>query len=250
MVTMDIITGGLVFVIGFIGAILNSVAGTGSSAFMIPLLIFLGLPPHTAIASYKIGAVGGTTGQTYKYNKAGKISKKHLPILILCGIVGGTIGANILVQIPEDLVKTIIGILVLGSLPFVFSKNLGLKQVKKSQQSVTKGYISAFFISVLDGIASIMAGVIATISFVHFFGLTMIETNATKQIYFFASLVPAVIVLYLSGHFDLFYSVALFLGMITGGYIGAHIAIQKGNKFVQTMFIIVVALSALKLLFF
>jgi uncharacterized protein len=247
---MDILTAILIFGTGILGGLANGITGTGSALIIIPLLLFLGIPPHIAISSFKFGALGGIAGQTYKYNKAGVIVKKYLPILFVCAITGGFIGANILVQIPENLLKTIIGILILASLPLVFTKKIGLKQVEKSSSSVRKGYIAAFFISIFDGLSGIMVGAIATITFIKFFGLTIIQTNAIKQLYFLFSVLVTIIVLYFAGHFNLVYSLLLFAGMLVGGYVGAHTAIKKGNKFVQSAFIVAVALAAVKLLFF
>jgi uncharacterized membrane protein YfcA len=44
--------------------------------------------------------------------------------------------------------------------------------------------------------------------------------------------------------------IALLLGMVIGGYLGAHIAIKKGDLFVKLAFSVIVAISGLKLLFF
>ena len=44
--------------------------------------------------------------------------------------------------------------------------------------------------------------------------------------------------------------ISLFLGMLVGGYLGAHTAVRKGEVRVKTIFTIIVILSGIKLLFF
>ena len=43
--------------------------------------------------------------------------------------------------------------------------------------------------------------------------------------------------------------IALLLGTIIGGYVGALLAIQKGNLFVKRLFLLVVVLMVVSLLF-
>ena len=45
-------------------------------------------------------------------------------------------------------------------------------------------------------------------------------------------------------------AIPLFLGMITGSYIGAHTAIKNGDRWVKIIFILVVLVSSIKILFF
>lgn len=41
----------------------------GSSLLTIPILILLGVPPHTAVASNRLGVMGITTSGLYKLNQ-------------------------------------------------------------------------------------------------------------------------------------------------------------------------------------
>lgn len=44
--------------------------------------------------------------------------------------------------------------------------------------------------------------------------------------------------------------VPLLVGMAIGGYLGAHMALKKGNSWIKRLFVLFVIVSALKLLFF
>lgn len=60
--------------------------------------------------------------------------------------------------------------------------------------------------------------------------------------------ISATIIFMFNGLVDYQLGVTLFLGMLLGGYVGAHMAIKKGNKFIKMILAIVVLVSAAKIL--
>jgi uncharacterized membrane protein YfcA len=81
-------------------------------------------------------------------------------------------------------------------------------------------------------------------------GLTFIEANALDKLIWLINPVISVIIFALKGIIYYQIGIVLLLGMVIGGYLGAHTAIKKGNKFVKLAFSVVVIASAIKLLFF
>ena len=82
------------------------------------------------------------------------------------------------------------------------------------------------------------------------FGYTIIEANATNNIPWILLAISSFIIFAINGIVDYKIGTILLLGMITGGYIGAHVAIKKGDKWVKTLFAVLVIISGIKLLFF
>lgn len=240
-----------VFVIGFIASMINAVAGTASGVFALPVLMLMGLPPHLAIATFKFGCIGGTSAQIYRFNKAKVIAKKYLPTLLVFAVIGSALGASVLVRISSELLSKIIAIAVLISIPFILLGRTGLERRAKAKKSIVFGYAWFFLLFIYDGIIGLLGGAFAAILFMYYFGLTMIESNATKQVVFLVTLIVTVAILYISGYVNVFYGIAMLLGMIAGGYLGAHIVVKKGsNKLVRYAFVAAVIVSAIKLLFF
>ncbi len=77
-------------------------------------------------------------------------------------------------------------------------------------------------------------------------GFTALESNATRRIPGFLLALTSLIVYMVSGAVYYSYGLAMLGGMFVGGYVGTHIAIKKGEKFVKIIFAIVVALLGLK----
>jgi len=79
---MDLVSLLIVFVVGIIGGSYGTLVG-GTSIITIPVLIFLGLPPHTAIGTDRLGIAGLTITGWYKFHEKGLI---NYPIALRLGV--------------------------------------------------------------------------------------------------------------------------------------------------------------------
>lgn len=86
--------------------------------------------------------------------------------------------------------------------------------------------------------------------FTYFLGFTMIEVLATGVIPWFVLSVSSLVIFALHGIIDYKNGLMLFIGMAIGGYLGAHVAIQKGDVWVKRLFVLFVIASSIKMLFF
>ena len=86
--------------------------------------------------------------------------------------------------------------------------------------------------------------------FMAFFGFTIIQSSATNKIPWFVLGIISVVIFAMNGIINYLYGVFLIAGMFVGGYLGAHTAIKKGNRWVKIVFAIIVIASSIKLLFF
>ena len=179
---MEPLTIGLIFLIGFIAACVHGISGSGAGLIMVPLLILLGLPPHVAIATSRLSGFGIILGQTYKFQKARKIVKEIIPILMIISAIGAFIGTKVLISLNEEILSIIIGAVILLALPTLFFRKFGLIRKIKSKRDIYKGYFAYSVLTFYIGVIGISSGIFNMIVLVHFFGLTLIESQATKNI--------------------------------------------------------------------
>jgi uncharacterized membrane protein YfcA len=136
-------------------------------------------------------------------------------------------------------------------LPFTFLKgDLGIKRRIVSKYYKVFGLFGYFGIAIYDGFFGAGAGILATYLLIFLLGLTFIESNATDKIPWFLNTLISTIIFAVYGLINYVYGIVLLAGMIIGGYIGAHTAVKKGNKFVRVVFALMVLASAIKMLFF
>ncbi len=246
----ELISLGLVLVIGLVTGFFDTIIGAGG-LISVPALIFLGLPPQNAIATDRFGLLGQTLPTLYKFWKAKKILWKYVPILTVISLIGSIIGANILLNVEGKILQSIIGILLIILLPFIFIKqDIGIKQIKVSEFKKKLGLGIYFLVMIFAGFFGQGTWPFTTYALIFFLGFTMLETIGTGVIPWFVLSLSSVIIFALSGIIDYKIGIVLLIGMGIGSYIGAHVAIKKGDAWLKGIFVVFVIVSAVKLLFF
>jgi hypothetical protein len=126
-------------------------------------------------------------------------------------------------------------------------KNFGIDEKPVSNVRKFLGCLIYFFISI---IASFFGGLGAILisAVVFFFGLSIIKANATELVSYSVFSLSSVLIFAFNGIIDYKIGTVLFLGMLVGGYLGAHTAIKKGNQWVKIVFAVVIIISAIKIL--
>jgi uncharacterized protein len=246
---VDPLTIGLVFLIGFAASFIGAISG-GGGLIAIPSLIFLGLPPHIAIATSKLGGIPHSGAPLIKYWQAKKIDWKVVPMMLIMAVIGSIIGTQILIEINKDLLMKIVGIILLISLVFIQFKDFGLATKETSKKSKYIGYIIYFFIAIYGAFFGGGAAIFSVLVLSHFMGLSLIRSVATHKAPQFVAFIISASIYAWAGYINYYFAVPLMIGMFSGGWTGAHTAIKKGNRFVKYLLIFVVITSAIKLLFF
>ena len=239
----------LVFIIGLAAGFFDSTSGSGGF-ISIPALVFLGFPPQVAIATDRFGTIGNSITSTFKFWKAQKIVWSYVPALMIISFVGSTIGAKILIDFDPATLQRVVGLMLLILLPFIFLKqDIGVKRVVVSTSKKIAGFSIYFFISIFGGFLG-QIGHLTVINFTYFLRLTIIEVIATGTIAWFVLLVTSLTIFAAAGIIDYTNGIVLLVGMAIGGYVGAHVALKKGEEWVKRLFVLFVVISSLKLLFF
>ncbi|MFZ3047744.1 MAG: sulfite exporter TauE/SafE family protein [Desulfatirhabdiaceae bacterium] len=86
----------LVFGMGGIVGLLSGIFGVGGGFLMTPLLIMIGIPPTVAAASDSNQIVGASTSGTIAHFRMGNVDIKMGLMLLIGGILGGTVGVQII----------------------------------------------------------------------------------------------------------------------------------------------------------
>lgn len=238
----------LTLIIGMVAGFIGSIAG-GGGLVSIPFLMFLGLPPQVAIATNKFGSVGLSLGAMYKFITKKKVIWKYVLPFSILSITGGLFGAKLLIDLPQELLTKIVGVVLLLLLPVIFIKDIGVKKRKTTRLQKSLGIILYFLLMIFGGFFGGGAGTLIFYCLMFFMGFTIIQANATDIIPWFLLSLSTLIFFMFQGVVDYYNGIALFFGMLIGSYFGAHTAIKKGNKWVRIVFALVVVASGLKILF-
>ncbi len=239
-----------VFLIGIFASVFGTMVG-GGTLLSLPLLMLLGLPPQVAVATERFGGLGQTLAAFYKFSRSQKIAWQYVPLLSVISSVGSVIGAYVLVNISPALLHNVIGVILLALLPLtVLKRNLGVKHNQVSGLRIFFGSLIYFLVQIFASFFGGGTGILIAYTLMYCFGLTILEATATKIIpWFFLSLI-SLFIFAQNGIVNYKLGVVLLVGMTIGGYIGAHLAIKKGDEWVKRVFYFLVMVSVVKLLFF
>ncbi len=223
----------------------------GAGVITIPVLIFLGLPANSAIATNAMATFGMILAALPRYAKAKRVQMRTGLKLIPLAIIGAVIGANVLVRADADALTVIVGILLLLLVPVILlNHEKGLKGFKVDREEVFSGYFLYFLIMVYGGFLGAGAGIFAMYALVYFLGMTYIQAKSTVSVPGLFLTATAFIIFHYNGLVNFELGIPMTIGTYIGGALGARTALEKGDAWVRGLFVIVVAAAGIKLLFF
>lgn len=250
---MDIIA---ILIASFISLIISifSVSVGGTSLITVPLLISLGMSSKTAVATNMFALIFLSLSGAAGLKKASKITQFKLFAFFSVLTVGGSfLGANIILTIDQDVLRKVISAMIcIMACLFLFKKNLGIQERKEqiSNKRLVVGSLLIFILGIYGGFFS--GGYVTLLSFVLLliFNLNFLQVAfATKVLNIFSSS-AAFIFFCIHGLVDFSVGIPMACSMSLGALIGAKLAIKKGNPWIRNVFLLAVAVLALKLLFF
>jgi uncharacterized protein len=116
----------LIFGAGLLAGTMNALAG-GGSFITLPALISAGIPSVQANASSTVGLFPGTAASTWAYRKGlGPVGPVPLKPLLLVTLIGGAVGAFMLLWTPSRIFDFLLPwLLLIATLTLTFDRQLG-----------------------------------------------------------------------------------------------------------------------------
>ncbi len=235
----------LLFVAGFFGGVLNSIAG-GGSFITFPALLFVGIPPISANATNTFASCAGYMSGVYALRKDIATHKSELPQLILVCLIGGIVGAWLLLKTPESIFREAIPwLLLFATLLFIFGGQLNssLKRLASHHRHAsTVGslllLLTLLGVCIYGGFFNAGLGII-TLSYLALAGHTNINAmNGLKLLVSTAVSLIAIVLFIYKGVIVWYEGTIVLLGTLAGGYVAAHISRQLPQKQVRAFVIL------------
>jgi len=242
----------LLFLISFIANAFSAFAGGGAGLLQLPLLIFLGLPFSVALATHKLASVALGIGATTRHFREGSLNWRFSILILASGLPGVVLGALVIVHVPERPAELALGILTLGlGLYSVLHKELGqdLETVDRGWVHDLIGFFVLFLVGALNGSLTSGTGLFVTLWLVRWFGLDYKHAVAYTLVLvglFWNG--TGALTLGLQGPIRWDWVPILLVASALGGYVGAHFAIIKGNKWIKHVYEVITILVGLKLI--
>lgn len=244
----------IVFVAGFLGGMLNAIAG-GGSFITLPALIWVGVPPIAANTTGTAALLPGYLASAWRFRRDIEYPN-GLSLWLVCAIalLGGCIGATTLLLTSDQVFSALIPWLILLSTTafIVGPKLMNLKRpssdhIVEKNDSCQVYFINAaalFVICIYGGYFNGGMGIILLAAFGLMGQSNLLGMNGLKSIVSALLTVVAVLIYALGGSIDLEYLLLLGLGSVIGGYVGAGLAYRVSQSHLRLFIIVIGCLMA------
>lgn len=236
--------------VGMLAGFVDAIAG-GGGMIGIPALLSAGLPPVAALATNKLQGAVGTTMATLTYWRRGFIPLKTLIPAIALTFAGSLCGALVVKQLDTSVLTLAVPIALIGiALYFVFAPNLSDADKAARLPFARFVPLMGLVIGFYDGIFGPGTGSFFTIGFVTLFGLGLTRASGHTKALNLVSNLAALVIFIPAGDVVWSAAIAMAIGQLAGGYIGARTGIRYGAKIIRPVVAVVSIALALKLIFF
>jgi len=242
----------ILFVVSLLANTFSAFAGGGAGLLQLPLLIFLGLTFGVALATHKVASVALGVGATVRHLRQGHLEGRFALFILGTGLPGVVLGASVILQIPGRVAEIALGILTLGLGTYSFlRRDLGQESDLRNQSGpgLWFGGLVLFLIGALNGSLTSGTGLFVTLWLVRWFGAdykTAVAYTLVLVGMFWNG--AGAVTLGMLGEIRWDWLPALLAGSLLGGYLGAHLAIRKGNRWIKRVFEVVTVLVGIKLI--
>lgn len=240
-----------IIIAGFAAGFINTLAGSGS-LITLPLLIFLGIPATIANGTNRVAILFQNIIGVSSFRKNKLLEFRSAIYLVIPGVIGGVIGALIAVDLDEQMMRRVIGILMAVMLVVIVIRPR--RWIKKRQQSEgidrpgIVQFLIFFVIGIYGGFIQAGVGLFMLVGLMLSSGLDEIRANAVKVLIILCFTVFALAIFILNDQVLWSVGLTMAIGNMLGAWVAVKTAIKRGNKFVRWVLIVVVAASTVKLL--
>lgn len=234
----------------FIAGCVDAIIG-GGGLIQTPIALIL-LPEYSVasiIGSLKIPACSGTSWAALHYTKRVPMNLKLLLVMALVAFVFAFMGSWVLTLVGNSFIKPIIFFVLLGIAFITFTqKEFGQSQQEQriQQHSVVKMLLMCMAIGFYDGFIGPGTGSFLVLGFIWVLGFDFLHASAHAKVVNLVTNFGSICLFLWKG--TILWKIALPMAVCNaiGGYLGATIALKKGNSFLRMAFLAVVFLALMR----
>ncbi len=208
----------------------NAIAG-GGSAIAFPVLVLVGVPPVTANATNAVGLWPGGLAASWSYRSRIRQISRRTRWLVAPALVGGLLGAWLLLALPAAWFGAIAPFLVLAAAASVaveplVRRRLGSGEIRYSDRALAGGILAMLAVSIYGGYFGAGMGLLI-LTTLGLLGLRDLQhANGVKNLLSVAIKAPAIAYFMAVGELRWDLAILMGVGAMAGGWVAAHL-VQK-----------------------
>lgn len=215
----------LVFLASVVAGVMNSVAG-GGTLVAFPTLLLVGVPPIAANATTALGVWPSAATSGFVYRKEITTPRRTVLLLVAVSLVGGFLGAWLLLHTPEDIFEKLVPALLLFA-AFLFTVSGRVRKIAEKlsiapERLAVLAIIGQIPIAIYGGYFGAAMGVLMLALFSLTLGSTIHSMNGVRSFCGTAAKAVAVIVFIAGNRIDWTMAGVMAAGAILGATVGAN----------------------------
>jgi uncharacterized membrane protein YfcA len=247
---MDTFTLVLLCLFAFTAGFVDAIAGGGGLIQTPAALVLLPqYPVSTVIASLKIPAFTGTSLAVRQYLRKVVIRLPMVLLMCMTAFVAAFAGSELLTLVSNRFMKPVIFFVLIVVAIYTFSKKNFGQHTEKSH-SPKRQMLYAFLISLLigfyDGFIGPGAGSFLILAFITILGLDFLHASANAKLVNMSTNLGSIVLFLFKG--VILWNIAIPMAICNGlgGFIGARLAVSRGNRFIRIFFLLVISITLLR----
>ncbi len=249
---MEYWQGIVLILVGIVAGFINVMAA-GGSMISVPVMVFMGIPGPVANGTNRIAILAQNVTAVFAFFRKGYSDFRLSITLALCAIPGAVAGAFIGTRLEGIWFNRTLAIIMLA---VMLVMAVGKKASEKPSSSplnrkrLVLGHLLMVVVGFFGGFIQIGVGFILLPILHKVLGLDMVRASMHKVFIIGTYTIAALIVFITQIELLWMLGICLALGNSIGAWIGAHIAVTKGEGLIKTVLNIVLVVFIIKLLFF
>ncbi|SHK56054.1 sulfite exporter TauE/SafE family protein [Thermocrinis minervae] len=225
----------LVILSSFVAGLVNAIAG-GGTLLTFPTLVFAGLDPISANVTNTVALWLGPLFGALGFRK--HLERSYLKKLVVPSLLGGLVGAVLLILTPQKTFELIVPFLILFASIILALKSKITKLVERYRLPYPIVFVAVFLSAVYGGYFGAGLGILMLAS-LSLLGIVNIHAaNAIKNLLGFLINLVASVYFAFSGKVYWHYVFVMMGTFALGGYIGALLAQKMDKKKVEAFIIL------------
>lgn len=215
---------------GLVAGVVNTLAG-GGSLLTVPLLVLMGLPGPVANGTNRVGVMLGSAAATWRLTALGVSGMRDAAPLLVPSALGAVLGAYGVVQLPAEAFERAFGLLMLVLLVPTL-RGVRLDTAARRPLPPALRALAFFGIGLYGG--SFQAGVgVLLLSVLSLAGVDLVRSTHIKTALNTCFTLLALPIFWLADQIRWPEAIALGLGFVAGGALGARLAVRGGARVIR-----------------
>jgi len=228
------------FAAGFIDAI---VGGGGLIQTPVGLILLPNFPVATVIGTLKVPAFSGTSFAAFQYLKKVDLNWRLLGIMMLLAFPSAFLGSTLLTYVSNDFMKPLLLVVLSFLVVYTYAKkNFGqhIEKNSSTQRQFFNAIAISFVVGLYDGFIGPGTGSFLVMAFIAIMGFDFLHASANAKMVNLATNFGSICLFMVKGKIIWAIALPMAASNAVGGWLGAKLAINKGNSFIRIFFLVVV----------